>query len=207
MVERPPACYHRPRDMAMSDRRIFVVCGPSGVGKTTLVRRLVGGLPGLGFSVSWTTRPPRGEDAEGVSYYFRTAEQFEQAVALGHFLEHATVHEQFYGTPWSELTRLHGAGLEAVLDIDVQGVRQVQALNLPAAYVFIAPPNLETLEARIWGRGVNAREEVELRLATARAEVAQSYCCDYLVINDDLDTAYDQLRAIVVAERCRVRHG
>lgn len=191
----------------MSDRRILVVCGPSGVGKSTLLKRLVADLPGLGFSVSWTTRPPRGEDAEGVSYYFRTAEQFAQAVALGHFMEHATVHGKSYGTPWSELTRLHGAGLDAVLDIDVQGVRQVQALDLPAVYVFIAPPDLATLEARIGARGEDARDDVALRLATARAELAQQFRCDYVVVNDGLDTAADQLRAIVVAERCRVRHG
>ncbi len=191
----------------MSDRRIFVVCGPSGVGKTTLVKRLVAAVPGLGFSVSWTTRPPREEDIEGVSYYFRDDEAFTQALEHGHFMEHATVHGKSYGTPWSELTRLHGAGLDAVLDIDVQGVRQVQALDLPAVYVFIAPPDLETLETRIRKRGKTDADEVARRMATARAELAQQFCCDYRVVNDDLDATCDLLRAIVVAERCRVWHG
>lgn len=192
----------------MADSRLtFVVCGPSGVGKTTLVKRLLADVPGLRFSVSWTTRPPRSDEQDGVDYRFVDEPTFDEARERGWFLEHAHVHQHHYGTPWAELNRAHDQGCDAVLDIDVQGARAVRGQGLPGVFVLIAPPSMETLIARMRQRGTDTPAALEVRRTAAHGELAQSFLFDYRVVNDDLDLAYSGLRGIVTAERLRIRHG
>lgn len=185
----------------------FVVCGPSGVGKSTLVKRLLADVPGLRFSVSWTTRQPRHQEVDGVDYHFVDAARFRDAVERGWFMEHAHVHQHDYGTPWAEVHRAHAEGRDAVLDIDVQGARTIRGQGLPAVFVIILPPSMEELLARMQGRGTDTPSAVEVRRTAAHGELAQAYLFDFQVVNDDLETACDHLRSIVIAERLRIRHG
>lgn len=185
---------------------LFVVSAPSGAGKSTLLARVMPALPGLGFSVSHTTRAPRPGEVSGRDYHFVGREEF---VALRErtpsgFLEWAEVHGNLYGTSRAEVEGLLAAGRDVVLDIDVQGARQLRGL-LPAVFIFIAPPSLEELSRRLRHRGTEAEETVRLRLANAREELQAAGEYDYLVVNETLDEAAAQLRAIVLAERCRQR--
>lgn len=183
----------------------FVVSGPSGVGKTALLEVLFESDSNLRFSVSMTTRPPRDGEQDGVDYYFVDDPGFAAAVAAGELLEHATVHRKSYGTPREPVEALCAAGHDVVLDIDVQGARQVRAASFPATFILIAPPSLEVLRQRLVGRGTETAESLEIRTAAARQELAARDLFDYEVINDRLAVAADQLAAIITAERCRIR--
>ncbi len=185
---------------------LLVLSAPSGCGKTTILKRVMAGLPGLVFSVSHTTRPPRPGEQDGRDYHFVDRAAF---VAIrdrqpSGFLEWAEVHGNLYGTSREEVSRLRAQGLDVVLDIDVQGAARVRRDWDPVT-VFIAPPSLAELERRLRGRGTEAEETIALRLANARREMAAADDYQYLVVNDDLDVAVDALRAIIVAERCRRR--
>lgn len=177
--------------------RVFVITGPSGVGKGTLIRGLMERLPQLELSVSATTRRPRPGETEGVDYHFLTPEEFDRRVEEGDFVEHADYAGRRYGTLRSELDRRVGAGVPVVLEIEVQGARQVREAMPEAVQVFIAPPSLEALRTRLIGRGTDDQAEVERRLKVAEEELAAQSEFGHVVVNDRLDDALDELARIV----------
>jgi guanylate kinase len=176
---------------------VFVITGPSGVGKGTLIRGLLEQVPGLELSVSATTREPRPGERNAIDYHFLTPEQFADHVAAGDFVEHATYSGNMYGTLRSELERRVGAGVPVVLEIEVQGARQVRQAIPEAVAVFIAPPSLEGLRTRLVGRGTDSPEQVDERLRTAEAELEARSEFGHVVVNDRLEDATRELVEIV----------
>jgi len=191
--------------MTGSIPRVLIVSGPSGSGKSTLVQNLHG-LPDLTFSVSSTTRPQRLTESPGKCYDFITEAEFKRRVDSGEFLEYAQVFgRHWYGTPQQQVDEARRAGLDLVLEIDVQGARQVKQKLPEAIAVFIVPPSRKDLERRLRSRGQDSDEAITRRLERARQEIARSAEYDFVIVNDDLQRASDELRAIVVASRCRRR--
>lgn len=191
--------------MSSSERGgLFIVSAPSGAGKTTLVERLVDEVPGLCMSRSYTSRTARPGEADGVDYNFVSRARFEEMIAAQDFLEWADVFGNLYGTRASDTDRLLDQGKDVVLVIDVQGARQVRALRAGAISVFVMPPSYAVLEERLRGRSKDSEAAMLKRLQVARAEVASFAEYDFLVINDELDSAVERLRSIVLAERCRL---
>ena len=184
---------------------VFVVTGPSGAGKGTLVDRLVQARPECVFSISSTTRPKRSVEQEGVQYEFVTREEFERRRSAGLFLEWAQVHDHLYATPTKFVDEGVAAGRVVVLDVDVQGGASVRRARPDAVSVFVYPPSVDALRRRLLKRNTESSEAVERRLGNAPGELAQYREYDYLVINDDLESAVRRLVAIVDAERARVR--
>jgi guanylate kinase len=180
--------------------RVFVITGPSGVGKGTLIRGLMERLADLELSVSATTRAPRPGERDGVDYHFLTREEFDRRVADGEFVEHADYAGRSYGTLRSELEDRVRAGSPVLLEIEVQGARQVRAAMPEAVQVFIAPPSLPALRTRLIGRGTDDQEEVERRLQVAERELAAQPEFGHVVVNDRLDEALERLAGIVAAE-------
>jgi len=189
--------------MARGD--LFIVSSPSGAGKTTLIRRVLTdpriGALSIHFSVSHTTRAPREGEIHGREYYFVTPEEFRAIESEDGFLEHATVHGHLYGTSRKEVEPRLEAGVDVLLDIDVQGGRQVRSRIPDVVKVFVFPPSKAVLEARLKARASDSPESVKRRLSAAAAEMAEWGEYDYAIINDDLETAVDELRSIVVARR------
>jgi guanylate kinase len=177
--------------------RVFVITGPSGVGKGTLIRGLLERVPGLELSVSATTRDPRPGERPGVDYHFLDAEEFERRVQGGDFIEHADYSGRRYGTLRSELERRLAEGAPVVLEIEVQGARQVRETLPEAVLVFIAPPSTEALRARLVGRGTDAGEQIEQRMRTAERELEARPEFAHVVVNDRLEQATDELERIV----------
>jgi guanylate kinase len=177
--------------------RVFVVTGPSGVGKGTLIRTLRERMPELELSVSATTRAPRPGERHGVDYHFLSDEEFERRARAGEFVEHATYAGRRYGTLRSELERRTATGVPVVLEIEVQGARQVARTLPEAVRVFIAPPSREALRARLVGRGTDDQEEVAARLKAAESELAAQDEFPHVVVNDRLEEAVEELAAIV----------
>lgn len=180
--------------------RVFVITGPSGVGKGTLIRGAMERLPELELSVSATTRAPRPGEQDGRDYHFLAPEVFEQRVQAGDFVEHADYAGRRYGTLRSELEQRVSSGAPVVLEIEVQGARQVRAAMPEAVQVFIAPPSLDALRTRLIGRGTDGSEEVERRLSVAEQELAARDEFAHVVVNDRLEDALDQLVEIVSGE-------
>ncbi len=180
--------------------QIFVITGPSGVGKGTLIRGLLERVPELELSVSATTRRPRPGERDGVEYHFLSPEQFRRHVEAGDFLEHASYAGHRYGTLRSDVERRLGAGVPLVLEIEVQGARQVRAAVPEAVAVFIAPPSIDALRARLVGRGTDDPEEVAARLRTAERELDAQAEFAHVVVNDRLEEATDALERIVRRE-------
>jgi guanylate kinase len=176
---------------------VFVITGPSGVGKGTLIRGLLERVPDLELSVSATTRAPRPGERDGVDYHFLTPETFERHVQAGDFVEHATYSGNRYGTLRSGLERRLRRGTPVVLEIEVQGARQVRAAMPEAIAVFIAPPSREALRARLVGRGTDPPEQVDERMRTAERELQAQPEFAHVVINDRLEDATDELERIV----------
>ena len=191
----------RPEDKEESV--LFVVTGPSGCGKSSLIRRVLPTLDGLRFSVSHTTRPRRDEELDGREYHFVGPSEFEAMVRAGAFLEWATVHDHWYGTSRAELES-RSAGEDLVLDIDVQGARQVMKQKLPAVFIFVVPPKYDDLRDRLEKRGQDDPETIRRRIKAAVREVEAIPEFDYLIINDTLDRAAEDFRAVVRAERRRI---
>ncbi len=185
---------------------MIVVSAPSGAGKTTVVHRLLSEMPGLRFSVSHTTRAPRGHEREGVEYYFVDRATFEGLRDDGKLLEWAEVHGNLYGTGLEEEKRAHEDGVDLLLDVDVQGAAQVREKMPEAVTVFILPPSYEVLERRLRGRGEDDESTVKRRLAAAGQEIKAYKDYDFAIVNDDLDASVEALKSIVRAGRCRVSH-
>ena len=182
---------------------LFVISSPSGGGKGTLIRRVLAEGLGLSYSVSWTTRAPRPGERDGVSYHFVTVDEFERMRAAGGFLEWAVVHGNLYGTARSVVAQELSEGHDIILEIDVQGAAAVRAMMASVVGVFILPPSLAVLRARLSARMTERPEELALRLRNARAEVEQYEHFDYVILNDEVERASAQLAAVVLAERAR----
>jgi guanylate kinase len=184
---------------------LFIISAPSGSGKSTLVSELRKQVSGVDFSISWTTRPPRGSEENGREYYFTNREEFERMIAAGKFLEHAEVFGNYYGTARQSLEDARRQGHDLLLDIDVQGAKQVRTGMPEAVSIFVLPPNPKVLRTRLRNRsraeGVVNEEEVFRRLSEARKEIENYRDYSYILINDILDRAVAQLEAIVLAER------
>lgn len=174
--------------------RLFVVSGPAGVGKGTLVARVREQLPSLGLTVSATTRGPRPGEVDGVAYHFLSDEEFDRLVELGEFLEWAQVHDHRYGTLKSEVEHCLGRGESVILEIDVQGGQNVLAAFPDAVRIFIEPPSWDVLVERLRGRGTESEESLAIRLKTARRELELAHTYDVRIINDDLDVAVQDLK-------------
>jgi guanylate kinase len=183
---------------------LFVVSAPSGAGKTSLLRELVGADPQLRVSISHTTRPMRPGETDGVEYHFVDIEAFQALAAEGGFLEQAQVFDNFYGTAEAAVREILAAGADLVLEIDWQGARQVRQRFPDCVSIFIAPPSLEALQSRLTGRGQDEPQVISRRMRDAQNELSHYPEYDYLVINDVFEVALGELGAIVAAERLRL---
>ncbi len=184
--------------------KLFILSAPSGAGKTTILKKVMADLPGLAFSISHTTRRPRPGEVDGSDYHFVSREQFEAMREEGHFWEWAEVHGNLYGTSRTAVMAQLASGLDVILDIDVQGAAMLrQCGDAQGAFLFIAPPSLQTLEQRLRGRQTESEETIGLRLHNAKNEMMAVAFYDYLIVNDALEQAIDTLRAIIIAERSR----
>ena len=185
---------------------VYIVSAPSGSGKSTLVNELFKVVRHLDFSISYTTRPPRGSEQNGKEYFFVTKEEFEAMIAAGEFLEHASVFGNYYGTARRFLRQAEASGNDLLLDIDVQGAAQVKKKMPEAVSIFILPPSREQLEWRLRNRGLDSEAVIRRRLDTARREIENYSKYAYILVNDRIEQATDELKAIVLGERV-VRSG
>ena len=190
--------------MKMNKGLVLVISGPSGVGKGTIINKLLGDDKNMHLSISCTTRAPRPGEQEGVNYFYKTEEEFAEMVKNNEFLEYASVFGlASYGTPMSQIN-LRNEGTDVLLEIDVQGAENVKKLIPDAVMIMIAPPSFETLRSRLIGRGTETPEKIAKRLNTAGKELSYSDQYDYVVVNDDLDVAINDIRNIVHAEKIKL---
>lgn len=185
---------------------LFVISGPSGVGKGTIKRALLSRMSDLNLSISVTTRLPRDGEVDGKHYFFVERSKFDTMIEQDQFLEWAEVYSNRYGTPRSFVMEKLNQGRDVFLEIDIQGAMQVKRTMPSGVFVFISPPNMEELASRLLSRGLDSPASIDLRLAASEEEIKQIVYYDYLVVNDDLDQALEKIQAIIVAERCRVRN-
>ena len=183
----------------------FIVSGPSGGGKTTLAKSMLDRLDNLRFSVSCTTRTPRDGEIDGKDYRFISQEEFEQMVESGQFVEHALVHGNYYGTPVDEFENARTAGVDLLLDIDVQGASQIRKNYPNAVFCFVLPPSISILKERLVDRNSNGEIDINRRIERAKEEACPSILkeYDYIIINDELDKALEDMFSIIVSARCQ----
>lgn len=182
---------------------LFVISGPSGCGKSTLVRQVMSRVAGVDFSISHTTRKRRDSEQDKKDYYFISRAEFEELIKEDRFAEWAKVHGYYYGTSKREIETKAGKK-DLLLDIDVQGAQQLKKKYKKAVFVFILPPVYKELKARLEKRGDVSRKAIEKRLATAKKEIRAYHGFDYIVINDDLETAVEELASVVLSQRCEL---
>lgn len=183
--------------------RPLVISGPSGAGKSTLLKKLLAEYPDkFGFSISNTTRQPRVGEVDGVDYHFTTVEDFKDLINNNKFIEWAQFSGNYYGTSFKSVNAITKQNKICILDIDMQGVKSVKASNLNARYLFLSPPSIESLRSRLEGRGTETSESLEKRISAAAAEMeyAQTGAHDKIIINDDLDKAYQEFKQFIVDE-------
>jgi len=183
--------------------KLIVLSGPSGAGKSTVVGKAMEGRNDICFSVSATTRKPRPGEVDGRDYFFVDRESFEKMIEGGELLEHAEYVGNYYGTPRAFVDRKLSEGMNVILDIEIQGARKVSASAPEAIKIFMTPPSIENLRTRLEGRGTDSAEVIAARIERARQEYKEADFYDYLIINDDADTAAKELSAIILAESCR----
>ena len=184
--------------------KLIVISGPSGAGKSTVVFKAIEGREDFCFSTSVTTRKPRPGEVDGREYFFVDPDRFKEMVANDELLEHAEYVANSYGTTRAYVEEKLAAGMNVLLDIEVQGARQIHEKKPDAVMIFIIPPSLEELEKRLRGRGTDTDRAIEARLIRARQEYQEADFYDYLIINDDAGKAAEELSAIILAEHCRV---
>lgn len=189
----------------MSKGKLFVFTGPSGTGKGTILSQVLAAEPRLRVSVSATTRAPREGEIHGIHYWFMNHAAFEEKIAQDAFLEHACYVGNYYGTPEQPVNEQLDAGYDVVLEIEVQGAMQIHKKRPDAIMVFVAPPSMEELENRLYGRGTEDNEKVTERLEQAKKELTYQNQFDYIIVNDVLSDAVSDLRSIIRAEHCRVQ--
>lgn len=181
----------------MTAGKLFIISGPSAVGKGTIVKRITDSDENIRVSVSATTREPREGETEGVSYYFMTDGEFQKSVKEGGFLEHASVHGHYYGTPKAPVMSQLEEGHDVILEIDVQGAMQVKESCPEGVFIFILPPSLDELRSRILHRGTESQEDIEIRMNAAEKELEYLPHYDYCVVNEDLDKAVESVKKII----------
>jgi len=185
---------------------IFVISAPSGAGKTTLINRLLESENSFMFSISTTTRNMRKGEIDGFNYHFVSKETFGKMIENNEFVEWAEVYGNYYGTTKKEVDRIRKTGKIPLFDVDIQGSRSLKKQLNKGVFVFIIPPSLEVLKKRLTGRKTENSEELTLRLKNAYNEIAEYVNFDYVIINCDLESAFQRLMSIVVAEKCRIRN-
>ncbi len=183
---------------------LLVVSGPSGAGKGTICQMLRDQLPELGYSVSVTTRQPRTGEIDGVNYFFKTVEEVKEMIAQDQLLEYAEVYGNYYGTPRDYVMDLLNSGKDVLLEIDIQGALQIKKRFPDGVFVFIVPPSLDELSARIYKRGTDSEEVIQRRMASAASELTYAAEYDYIVVNDIAEKAAGKILTIMDAERYRV---
>ena len=189
--------------MMRDEGLLYIVSAPSGTGKTTLLKRVMDYFPDIKFSISFTTRPPRPGERDGKDYHFISPQRFQQMVKERAFAEWAEVLGNRYGTPLDSIREIRSQGIDLMLDIDSQGARQIKERFNGGVFVFILPPSLEALKQRLKARGGDEQEVIQFRVAKARDEMKQAVWYNYLIINDNFEEAVEQLKSIIIAERCR----
>ena len=183
--------------------KLIVISGPSGAGKSTVVFKTMEKRADVCFSTSVTTRQPRPGEVDGREYFFVNPERFQEMAKNGELLEHAQYVSNFYGTPRAYVERKMAEGMNVILDIEIQGARQVREKMPEAIKIFVVPPSMEELRRRLEGRGTDSAQTIEARLQRAREEYAEANFYDYIIINDDVEAAAGELDAIITAEHCR----
>ena len=182
---------------------IFIISAPSGAGKSTLVREVIRQLPGLQFSVSFTTRLPRPNEKEGEDYHFVSHSVFQKMVQKNEFLEWAEVLGNRYATPRPDLKKLESEGIDLILDIDTQGAKKVKNEIGQPVLIYVLPPSLKALRERLINRGVDSLEMVKFRLSSAGKDMEEAVGYQYVIVNDSVEKAVEKLKSIIIAERCR----
>lgn len=185
---------------------LFVISGPSGVGKGTLREALLAELSGIRLSVSVTTREPRVGEVDGRDYFFVSEEAFNELILNDKLLEWAKVYTNMYGTPQDFVLENLNKGQDILLEIDIQGALQVKKKMPDGVFIFISPPSIDELALRLCSRGKDSQESINIRLAACKDEMKYSKRYDYIVINDNIRDAVDKLRSIIVAERCKIKN-
>ncbi len=183
---------------------LIVISGPSGAGKDTICNKLVHDNSNLWISVSMTSRKPRGTEKEGVDYFFVTKETFEERIKNNYFLEYASYNNNYYGTPKDKIEDYLNSGIDVILVIDIQGAINIKKIMPSALFIFIMPPDMETLKNRLINRKTESREKVVERFKTAYNEINNFKKYNYVVVNDTVDSATHKVKSIIQAEKCRV---
>ena len=186
---------------------LVVVSGPSGAGKGTVLAHTVEKYPNLKYSVSVTTRAPRVGEVDGVNYYFKTVDEFNEMLKNDAFLEHQKVYDNFYGTPIDKVKEQLGAGFDVVLEIDVKGALDVKNRYPDAVMIFISPSKRSTIEERLRGRSTESEEQLKLRIDSAIEEIKQAVFYDYIVVNEDAVQGAMDIVSIIEAEKCKVKNN
>ena len=182
---------------------LIILSAPSGGGKSTILREVLATSPNIQYSISYTTRPPRGDEVNGKAYFFVTVKEFQKKIDQGDFLEHANVFGHWYGTSREFIKSTLHRGHHVIMDIDVQGALQISETDIDIVKIFILPPSLSILKERLEARNTDIPEVIEKRLNTAKKEIACIAEYDYLVINEDIETAVEQVKQIIAAETRR----
>ncbi len=190
----------------MNKGLLFVVSGPSGVGKGTVLGQLVDENENIHYSVSATTRAPREGEVDAVNYHFLSRDDFEKKINNGEMLEYAVYNNNYYGTPKDAVDRALTQGSDVILEIEVEGAFSIKKMDIGAVFIFVMPPSMEVLEDRLRKRGTNNEEDIANRLSIARAEIDAATAYDYIVINDDIKSAKEKIQAIIFAEHSKCVH-
>lgn len=185
------------------DGILYIISAPSGAGKTTLCKEVIDIFPYLRHSVSYTTRYPRPGEAHGKDYFFVSREEFQRMIDAGEFAEWAEVHGNLYGTSVRTLEECRRSGVDLILDIDCQGARQLKECYHGGVYIFILPPSYDELRRRLNGRSSDSHEVIGRRIDAAAGEIRESRWYDYIIVNDQFSKAVEELKSVMIAERCR----
>jgi guanylate kinase len=183
--------------------QLFVISAPSGAGKSTILKALKGRIEGIGYSISHTTRRPRGTEKDGTDYHFVGRETFSRMIDAGDFVEWARVYDDLYGTSSSSLNEQTATGLDVLLDVDSQGARNIKKNIKTSVLIYVLPPSLEVLRRRLMARGTDDESVIRARIEKASHEIKQCVWYDYIIINDDLEKAIEEAQAIILSTRCR----
>jgi len=183
--------------------QLFVISGPSGAGKSSIVNALLGRIEGLVYSISHTSRKPRGREKNGIEYHFVDTGTFNRMIEAGAFVEWAKVYDDFYGTSFSSLEGQTGSGLDVLLDVDSQGAKNIRKHFEDSVLIYLLPPSMEILERRLKGRGTDDEGVIKARMERALNDIDNCLWYDYIIINDDLEKAITEARSIIISERCR----